>query len=44
MFGRELNDMAQVVAIMVVIVVIGVLFDQVIFGRIEKQLKRKWGS
>ena len=44
MFGRELNDMAQVVAIMVVIVAIGVLFDQVIFGRIEKQLKRKWGS
>ncbi len=44
MFGREVNDMSQVIAVMIVIVAIGVLFDQVIFGRMERQLKRKWGS
>ncbi|MCX6786144.1 MAG: ABC transporter permease [Candidatus Komeilibacteria bacterium] len=43
MFGRELNDMAQVMAVMLVIIVIGVIFDQLIFGKIEKNLRAKWG-
>ncbi|MFA4880424.1 MAG: ABC transporter permease [Candidatus Doudnabacteria bacterium] len=43
MFGRELNDMAQVMAVMMVIVIIGVIFDQFIFGNIESRLNYKWG-
>jgi NitT/TauT family transport system permease protein len=43
MFGRELNDMSQVMAIMIVIVAIGTIFDQLIFGRIEQKLKDIWG-
>lgn len=43
MFGRELNDMAQVMAVMLVIIVIGVIFDQLIFGNIERKLLHKWG-
>lgn len=43
MFGRELNDMSQVMAVMLVIIVIGVIFDQLIFGKIERKLNRKWG-
>jgi len=43
MFGRELNDMAQVMAVMTIIILIGVIFDQLIFGNIENRLKNKWG-
>lgn len=43
MFGRELNDMAQVMAVMLIIIIIGTIFDQLIFGRIEKKLRTKWG-
>jgi ABC-type nitrate/sulfonate/bicarbonate transport system permease component len=35
--------MAQVMAVMLVIIVIGVIFDQLIFGKIEKNLRAKWG-
>ena len=41
--GRELNDMPQVIAVMIMIVLIGLLFDQFIFSRFEKQLRRRWG-
>jgi NitT/TauT family transport system permease protein len=43
MFGRELNDMSQVMAVMLVIISLGVIFDYFIFGSIEKRLRRKWG-
>ncbi|MBU0597691.1 ABC transporter permease [Patescibacteria group bacterium] len=43
MFGRELNDMSQVLAVMLVIIFIGVFFDQLVFGFIDRQLKRRWG-
>ncbi|MFA6304919.1 MAG: ABC transporter permease [Patescibacteria group bacterium] len=43
MFGRELNDMAQVMAVMLIIIIIGVIFDQLIFGKIEKAVKYRWG-
>jgi NitT/TauT family transport system permease protein len=43
MMGRELNDMSQVMAVMIVIILIGVLFEQFVFGNIERSLRRKWG-
>ena len=41
--GRELNDMPQVIAVMLLIVAIGLIFDQLIFARFEKRLRRLWG-
>ena len=43
MTGRELHDMALVVAAMLVIVVIGLLFDRVLFRAGERYLHRRWG-
>lgn len=42
-FGRELNAMDQVTAIMLVIVVIGLLADKVLFSPWERFLHRRWG-
>ena len=41
--GRELNDMSQVVAVMIVIVVIGVVMDGIVFGTAEKKVRQLWG-
>jgi NitT/TauT family transport system permease protein len=41
--GRELNDMAQVMAVMVVIVTVGIFFDA-LFSLFEKRLRLKWGT
>lgn len=41
--GRQLNDMAQVVAVMVVIVAIGLLVDRTVFGVVERRVRRRWG-
>lgn len=42
--GRELNDMAQVVAVMIVIACVGLFFDELVFSRIERHLRRLWGT
>lgn len=42
-FGRELNAMDQVAAIMLVIVLIGLLADKVLFSPWERFLHRRWG-
>lgn len=42
--GRELNDMAQVMAIMIIIMAIGLFFDQLVFARFEKHLRQRWGT
>lgn len=44
MAGREFNNMSQVLAVMIVIVTIGMIFDKVVFGSIEQQLHHKWGT
>ena len=44
MMGRDLNDMSQVVAVMVLIVTIGFLVDGLLFRTIEKSIQRKWGT
>jgi NitT/TauT family transport system permease protein len=43
-YGRELNAMDQVIAIMLVIVVIGLLADKTLFAPIERFLHRRWGT
>lgn len=43
MVGRDLADISQVMAIMLVIVVLGVTVDKLIFGRVELNIRRKWG-
>ncbi len=43
-YGRELNAMEQVVAIMFVIVLIGLLTDKILFSPFEKFLHRRWGT
>ncbi len=41
--GRELNDMSQVIAVMIVIVAIGILMDMVVFGILETRVRKIWG-
>ena len=43
MIGRELNDMSQVVAVMIVIVVIGIVVDRLFFVKVEKRIRERWG-
>jgi NitT/TauT family transport system permease protein len=43
-YGRELNAMDQVIAIMLVIVVIGLLADKTLFAPVERFLHRRWGT
>ncbi len=43
MMGRDLNDMSQVIAVMVLIIVIGQLVDGLIFERLEKGVRHRWG-
>jgi len=43
-FGRELNDMKQVIGVMFAIVLIGLLVDKTIFSPIERLLHRRWGT
>ena len=43
MMGRELNDMNQVIAVMIVIIIIGVVVDRLIFARIENKVRERWG-
>ncbi len=44
MTGRELHDMALVVASMLVIVAIGLLFDRVLFQAGERYIHKRWGT
>lgn len=41
--GRELNDMSQVLAVIIVIVTIGLITDKLVFGAIEKRVRARWG-
>lgn len=41
--GRDLNDSSMVVAVMIVIVLIGLTFDKLVFGQMEKAVRRRWG-
>lgn len=41
--GRELGDMAQVVAVMLVIVVLGLASENILFTRLQDRLRVRWG-
>ena len=41
--GRELNDISQVIATMLVIMVIGILIDGLVFKKIERKVMSRWG-
>jgi NitT/TauT family transport system permease protein len=43
MMGRDLNDINQIVAVMVLITSIGFIVDGLVFRTIERSLRRKWG-
>lgn len=43
-YGRELNAMDQVIAVMFVIVLIGLAADKAFFAPIERFLHRRWGT
>ena len=40
---RDLNDMSQVVAVMILIMAIGYIVDGLIFKTFERRLQYKWG-
>jgi len=41
--GRELNDAAQVLGIMIVTIVFGLILDRFFFGIIERRIRIRWG-
>ncbi len=43
MMGRELADMSQVLAVMLVIIALGLLTDITIFGSLEARVRERWG-
>jgi len=43
MMGRDLNDMSQVIAVMILIIAIGYIVDGLVFKTIERRLQQKWG-
>ncbi|MCW5934059.1 MAG: ABC transporter permease [Fimbriimonadia bacterium] len=43
MMGRELADMSQVIAVMLIIMAIGLTADRAVFGTIENRFRQRWG-
>jgi NitT/TauT family transport system permease protein len=43
MMGRDLNDMSQVIAVMVLIVALGSLVNRLVFRTMERTLQNRWG-
>ena len=43
MMGRDLNDMSQVIAVMILIIGIGYIVDGLVFKTVERRLQHKWG-
>lgn len=43
MSGRDLADISEVMAVMIVIIVLGLVIDKLVFGRIESNVRYKWG-
>jgi sulfonate transport system permease protein len=41
--GRDYNDMSQIIATMIAIFAIGLVFDRVIFRKIEERVRARWG-
>ena len=43
MMGRDLNDMSQVIAVMILIIAIGYIVDGLVFKTMERRLQLRWG-
>ena len=43
MMGRDLNDMSQVLAVMVLIMLLGYIVDRVFFVNVERHIRSRWG-
>lgn len=41
--GRELNDISQVMAVMIIIIVIGITVDRFVFTKLENRVRERWG-
>ena len=41
--GRDLNDAAQVMAVMLLIIFVGVTIDRVLFAPVERRVRARWG-
>lgn len=41
--GRDMGDTAQVMAVILVILLVGVLVDRLCFARVERSLRQRWG-
>jgi NitT/TauT family transport system permease protein len=41
--NRNLSDAAGLLAMMIVILIIGILVDSLVFGRLEREVRRRWG-
>ncbi len=41
--GREFSNMSQIIATMLVIFVIGLVFDRFVFSKIEEKVRDRWG-
>ena len=41
--GRELNDAAQVIGIMLVTIFLGLLLDRLLFAAVERRVRGRWG-
>jgi NitT/TauT family transport system permease protein len=43
MMGRDLNDMSQVIAVMILIIALGYLVDGLVFRTVERRMQQRWG-
>ncbi len=43
MMGRELNDMSQVIAVMLLIICLGLAVDRLVFAPMEGRVRERWG-
>jgi NitT/TauT family transport system permease protein len=43
MMGRDLNDMSQVIAVMLLIIALGYLVNRFVFQNMVRALQRRWG-
>ena len=41
--GRELNDAAQVIGIMILTILFGLILDRFLFGLVQTRIRRRWG-
>lgn len=43
LIGRDLHDMSQVVGVMIIIVIIGLVIDKLVFGKLEESVRYRRG-